>query len=216
MYLFVDACWEPIHTSFALYMCIYGLLVFQLVYFLSIKFLTFDKKKRERDRDSSQERETPSVVREVVSKSCLCSSLIVHHSSSLVTVLCSLVFFLRSLWQNQRPNLHFFVPPRVISGFKQTAIRMPRARLWFSLEAAHWFNVALFLLLWPPLHQERRLHLLISQVQLGFRPNTRIEPCKKKRFSCSITSSSLFWWSQRQLLWQFQGKPLSYRTSGKV
>jgi len=45
MYLFVDACWEPIHTSFALYMCIYGLLVFQLVYFLSIKFLTFDKKR---------------------------------------------------------------------------------------------------------------------------------------------------------------------------
>ena len=39
---------------------------------------------------------------------------------------------------------------------------------------------------------------------------------KKKRFSCSITSSSLFWWSQRRLLWQFQGKPLAYRTSGKV
>jgi len=60
---------------------------------------------------------------------------------------------------------------------------MPRARLWFSLEAAHWFNMALFLLLRPPLHQERRLHLLISQVQLGFRPNTRIEPCKKKKGS---------------------------------
>jgi hypothetical protein len=27
-------------------MCIYGLLVVQLVYFLSIKFLTFDKKKK--------------------------------------------------------------------------------------------------------------------------------------------------------------------------
>jgi hypothetical protein len=43
--LFFDACWEHVPASFALYMCIYGLLVVQLVYFLSIKFLTFDKKK---------------------------------------------------------------------------------------------------------------------------------------------------------------------------